>query len=321
MHSRLSPVVINVRSAGNLGNQMLQYMGALKLAEHIPNAVLSGVKMDDWGIDFPEIAQENPKVLRYFSDFTERLDFAGAAQHVRRGRYDRVQLELFFSHVANLPAVEDARRLFPLKADAEGYGTDRLVINVRGAEILRAVHREYTVIPASFYRDVISMSNLVPVFFGQVDGDGEYLANLKATFPGAEFVASRGAHHDFSVLAKSKNIVAAVSTFSWLAAWLSQADRIIMPLSGFCNPLQYPAVDLMPPGDSRFQYYLFPSNYAVPDSEILAAHDQIAGKWRPVTYEEVQAMRPPRRPPLSPDIGYRRARRRIGKILRRVGLR
>lgn len=94
---------------------------------------------------------------------------------------------------------------------------------------------------------------------------------------------------DFAALRNSKNIVVSVSTFSWLAAWLSNADRIFMPLTGFYNPAQYSRAHLIPSGDPRYVYYQFPINYAVKDEDIEAAHRSLIGQWRHVTEEQIRA--------------------------------
>lgn len=309
--------VIDVDFApGNLGNKMLQYLAALSLQERLPCFSLSNIQIGEWRIDIPRLPQRPRRRLRYVSKKSVALDFDDIVDRVSRRGVDRIELEIYSSHMANLPPVERARALFPPLPEVHGYGPDILLINVRASEILQAVHPEYTVLPATFYRNVVARSGLRPVFLGQLGEDSQYLRSLRAAFPDAEFVPSRGALHDFSVIAKSRHIVMAVSTFSWLAGWLSQAEHIVMPLSGFMNPLQYPHVDLMPRGDARFTYYLFPENRAVIDAQIEAAHRRIDGQWREVSYDDI-ATRRPAVPPARPQSLLDKARRRAGRLLHR----
>lgn len=302
---------------GNLGNKMLQYLAALSLRERLPGFELSNVRIGEWQIDLPPIPQQTwHHRLRYTSNRSAVLDVDAVAAHVARRGTDRVELNFYSSQVGNLPPVEAARAHFPLLTQAEGYGADVLLINVRAGEILQAVHPEYTVLPVSFYRQLVAESGLRPVFLGQLD-DSRYVRSLREAFPGAEFVASRGAVHDFSVIAKSRHIVMAVSTFSWLAGWLSRAERVVMPLSGFMNPLQYANVDLMPAGDPRFTYYLFPENRAVVDADIEIAHRALEGRWRQVGHAEVHANRP-RPAPIQPQTFADKLRWRVRDALRRV---
>lgn len=313
--------VIHVDYAvGNLGNKMLQYLTALKLADHLPGFELSGIEMKEWGIDIPPRPQRTSRRLRYSADTTVRLDFDDIARRVQERKIERVELNIYSSHIHNLIDVARARPLFALAPQAEGYGGDVLLINVRASEILNAVHSEYTVLPVAFYEDLIARTGLRPVFLGQIGGQSRYLDSLRAAFPHAEFVDSRGAVFDFSVIAKSKNVVMAVSTFSWLAGWLSEADRIIMPLSGFMNPLQYPLVDLLPPGDGRFEYWLFPENHAVLDADIEAAHLAMAGQWRPVSFSEIDRLRdiPPAAQPEAAPTLSQRIESKVRRLWKRV---
>jgi hypothetical protein len=280
--------VINLHHRGNLGNRMLQYMAAMKLVRRLGAGELSSVDLREWGITRPKINQLIKRKLLISSTVTVRLDFEEIQRVYEQGNINFIDFRIFASHVDNLLPVEDYRAEFALSPDVSGYGEDVLLVNVRGSEILEAIHPEYTVVPVDFYRDLVTETGLRPVFLGQVDGDSHYLRSLRAAFPNEEFVSSRGAIADFSAIAKSKNIVSAVSTFSWLAAWLSEADRVFMPLSGFCNPFQYPTANLIPENDPRFIFYLFPENRAVPDELIAAEHAKLAGQWKRVDYEDLR---------------------------------
>jgi hypothetical protein len=81
-----------------------------------------------------------------------------------------------------------------------------------------------------------------------------------------------------------------VSTFSWLAAWLSHASTIFMPLTGFYNPFQDRDVDLVPLDDSRYKFDLFPINYAVPFDKLSSSHDVLRGSWKRVTSQMLSLM-------------------------------
>ena len=313
------PVIHMDFAPGNLGNKVLQYFTALKLRDRIAGATLSNIAIPEWSIDIPDAGKPRGRTVRYESAVTSRIDFDDIARRVERDNVLRVELSVYSSHIDNLPEVAAARRLLPLKDDAAGYGADVLLINIRGAEILTAIHPDYTVIPVSFYESIIAETGLRPVFFGQVDGESRYLDQLREAFPHDEFVGSRGALHDFSVIAKSKNIVIAVSTFSWLAGWLSEADMVIMPMSGFYNPIQYPAVNLVPADDPRYRFYIFPINYAVIDADIVKAHAALKGSWRPIGSDELrQILAENVIPAASPMVMPGRLRRLFGKIVRRV---
>src|SRR6185437_3810679 len=127
------------------------------------------------------------------------------------------------------------------------------------------VHPDYTLIPVEFYTALVAETGLRPVFMGQI-GANSYIERLRRAFPDARFIPSRGPLRDFEIIRRSRNVIVSVSTFSWLAAWLSDADRIFLPMTGFYNPAQFPEIDLLPLHDPRYRFYLFPVNYAVPES-------------------------------------------------------
>ena len=273
---------------GNIGNKMMQYMAALKVAARVDGAVLSGINIPEWGIKIPVVEQDVRRTLRISSHVTKKLDLDGIAEKFASGEINRLELNLYSSCVGNFLPSEAYRNLFRL--DEKGYGADRLVINIRGEEVLNAIHPHYTVLPIEFYSHLIEQSELRPVFMGQVGGNSNYIRRLRDRFSSAEFVKTQGPLKDFATIRNSKNIVLSISTFSWLAAWLSDANRIYMPLSGFFNPLQYPDVDLIPDNDPRFLYDLFPRNLAVTDENIEDAHKALIGKWRRVSAGDVREL-------------------------------
>jgi hypothetical protein len=133
---------------------------------------------------------------------------------------------------------------------------DKIVISVRGCEILEKCHRDYIPIPVSFYKNLVKETGLSPLFYGQI-GDDFYSEALRKNFPNALFYASKDPFSDFEFLLGSRYIVPSVSTFSWLAAFLSRAEKVFLPVLGFINPLQRPDIDLLP-NDKRYSFYCFP---------------------------------------------------------------
>jgi hypothetical protein len=52
--------------------------------------------------------------------------------------------------------------------------------------------------------------------------------------------------------------------------------------------MQYPPVDLLPFGDSRYRFYQFPINYVGPLEQHAAAHRRLAPFWRYVPHETLR---------------------------------
>jgi hypothetical protein len=145
----------------------------------------------------------------------------------------------------------------------------------------------YPLTPVEFYVDIVRKTGLIPVFVGQTEPN-LYLDRLRAQFPSAVFLKTRGPAGDFELIRNAKNLVVGVSTFIWLAAWLSQAEQIFMAVSGLFNRMQYPVVDLLPLGDARYRFHLFPINYGVPLEHHAAAHRRIAPYWREVSHSALE---------------------------------
>ena len=295
---RSAPPTVHVEGFGNMANQMIRAMAAMAIQSQVPGCELSGVNLPEWGIGHPARPTTSGAIETYASKRAMKLDIDGIAERLRSGQIHRVQLSSFAQHIDNFLPVDVYRKVFVdrLQSD-ERFGRDDLVINLRGNEILQPVHPDYTLIPVAFYAEVIARTGLNPVFVGQI-GEDCYIERLRRAFPRARFIPSAGPMQDFALLRQAHHIVVAVSTFSWLAAWLSHAERIIVPLTGFYNPAQCPETDLLPRGDDRYEYYLFPVNYAVAVEAHEIAHRGLQGRWRRIAVDEIDAIRD--RMPLNP---------------------
>jgi hypothetical protein len=89
-------------------------------------------------------------------------------------------------------------------------------------------------------------------------------------------IPSAGPMKDFNVIRNAKKLCLAVSTFSWLAGWLSDAVEIHLPLIGFMHPKAFPpgfhglgGIDLTPRDDPRFCFHLLPKIHGAPEREYL----------------------------------------------------
>jgi hypothetical protein len=109
-------------------------------------------------------------------------------------------------------------------------------------------------------------------------------------FPDAEFLPARPRMQDFETIRSSANVALSVSTFCWMAAWLSDSAQVFMPLSGLFNPFQDTGADLVPIDDLRYRFYLFPINYAVPLAEHEEVHQGLRGLWRRVSPAMLRTM-------------------------------
>jgi hypothetical protein len=290
MHADFRPVV-HLFPVGDIGNQMIRAMVALRIAREVEECRLSNIALPQWGMSHPNIPASGGLSVRFDHPRIMELPIEQVVQNLRAGNLERIEIASYAQHMRNFLPVDAYRDLLPdLAEDAPAFGSDSIVINIRGAEILREAHPDYTLVPVEFYREIVSASRLDPVFMGQL-ADNPYVAELRRAFPRATFIPSRGPLHDFSLIRRAHNVVVAVSTFSWCAAFLSRAARVVLPVTGFYSPAQFPEIDLLPLEDPRYEFYLFPVNYAVPVEECARAHRAIERHWRRVTPADLAAIR------------------------------
>ena len=144
------------------------------------------------------------------------------------------------------------------------FGDDELVINVRAGEIVGGVPW-YPLVPVEFYRTLVAETRKTPVFLGQLD-DSAYVSDIRRAFPGARMIPSGGPMVDLARLRRAGHLCLAVSTFSWVAGFLSDAVTVHYPLLGFMHPRCFVpgahdlgGIDLLPADDPRFCFHLFPA--------------------------------------------------------------
>lgn len=283
--------VIALRHRGNVANKMIQYMGALAMSRRIDECSVVGVSIPEWGIEIPDDTQS-----QIFLDNIDLWTWDAFRPHVgeicrlaNRSESVRIMMADHLQRMEFLDPPQAYHSLFPYSSPERKIGEGDLLINIRTAEILQGI-AHYPLLPIDFYEDVVASTGLNPVFVGQL-GDSEYVRQLRSRFPKAVFYDSQGARADFDLIRSAKNIVVAVSTFSWLAAWLSQAQTIFLPLSGFYNPAHHREVDLLPIDDPRYRYFLFPLNYGIPEEQSLEYHRRISGRWKEISRNQVALLK------------------------------
>lgn len=261
---------------------MMRLMVGEKLRTFLPDLQLSAIDMPYWGIHYPLLpALERDRTCMIASE--QRFDFTQLRYYAEAGLFSRFEWHGYGQRLGNFPSKEFCRDLF--RCDDEiGMTTspDTIVCSVRGAEILHAIHPGYTVVPVDFYADIIETTRLTPIFMGQTD-DNSYTRRLRQRFPKADFIPHMGPIADFQTIRKAHHIVMSVSTFSWLAAWLSHAETIVMPVFGLFDQRMFPDHDLLPLAEPAYRFFQFPQQRAVPLAELEAAHASIKGQWTEVS--------------------------------------
>ncbi len=264
---------------GHYGNLMIKYLTGLRLRRLFPQIVLSNFTMEYWGIFAPPIEQsEGDNPVELTAD--QHVDASRIEYLVRNNLTGRINWTGYGQRMENLGPLEFARQTFGGN-DSLGrkFDKDFLVCPVRAGEILDARHWGYTLIPIDFYRDIAEKTGLKLAFVGQTEPN-VYTDELRRRFPDAVFLPSMGPLADFQTVRRSENILVSISTFAWLASWLSNARKIVLPVYGLFNPEQFPEINLLPLDDCRYEFYRFPVHAAVPVERVLDNHRQLLGQWR-----------------------------------------
>lgn len=280
MHTR--PTILHKDIPTHYANLMMQYMVARNLQRKIPYLQISNFLLPYWNINHPEIPEtESDKSCILWGE--QHVDFQRISYLAHSGIFSRFNWRGYGQRIEYFPSKDECRKFF-VRFDIEtrALGDDVLLCPVRGGEILDAIHPGYTVVPVDFYSDIIEETGLIPVFMGQLD-DNAYTRALRARFPKADFIPRQDALIDFQTIRSANHVVVPVSTFGWLASWLSHARTIILPVFGIFDPKLFPLHELLPLSEPAYRFYAFPPQAAVPLSDLIEAHAAIRGQWRRIT--------------------------------------
>lgn len=286
-------IEISSPAFGNIGNKMLQYMVCWKLHKIIPNSCISDICIEEFNIKSHPSNIKDPNKTIFFDDKND-LDFVSIAKYAEKFSDLKISMQGFFQKISLYPSLEECRNLFFSDIIVEDrFDDDELVINIRCGEIASGQVSWYPILPVAFYEHIISITGLRPVFVGQLDNK-IYMEKIINAFPDARYIPSKGALYDFQLVRSAKNIAISVSTFSWLAAWLSNAKNIFYPLAGFLNPALQKAyeqvelfTDFAATEDERFRFFQMPFFHNEEISSLIRHHDSFYGQIYEVLPETV----------------------------------
>lgn len=278
--------IIKIPGRCNFGNKIMQYLAACKIKDQISQSIISEISIPEINIDFSKI-KYSPTKYKYKieEDDFDILQIIDASN--RLGGTEFI-MEGFFQNIDYFPNKKESRKLLNIKEDLKSNFTEKdLVINIRCGDISSGVEW-YPMIPVSFYKKLIEITGLQPVFLGQLDNP-TYVKLLKAEFPDARYIPSAGVIEDFEKILGAQNICIAVSTYSWLAAWLSEAKQIFYPMAGFLHPalqncysMRIAPTKLVPYKDPRYRFFILPLFYGENINSFIETH-----KNHPIVTKEI----------------------------------
>lgn len=109
-------------------------------------------------------------------------------------------------------------------------GKNDIVLNFRGTDL------SWAQMPVNYYRWILDKEQFDKLWIVTEDPNHKTVLKLLNIYPSE--VLSNGPIKDLKFVMSAKKIIMTVSTFCWMAAWLSDADKIYFPLGS-----RYPLFD------------------------------------------------------------------------------
>ncbi len=266
--------VIRLPYHGRLGNNLFQYCFGRVLSEELQCGLLASpidgfahiksthmtlesnvyerkISIKQEKMQGKLLVKENNKVLHIC--FAELLNFLkiGNGKKLIEIEYGFFVYVPFYKNYFN-----QIRYQWLQLPDKYNLEENDLTIHIRSGDIWQentteGPHDSYCGLPFSFYQTIIEQRNWQKIYIVTEDPEDPMVCKLVYSY-GASIV-SRTAIEDFNFIKSSKNIVLAVSTFSWFAAFLSQARKIYYPLAGIFHQEIRPDLNLLV-NEERYHY-------------------------------------------------------------------
>jgi hypothetical protein len=199
------------------GNHMFQYAVSRilsKQTKYFLNAVKPGKFLELNTLENNDIVyQDNPLIY----DKSE-VDYDELSKH--RGL---LYMYGFFQSYQNIKNDKEyVRRIYFFEKDKTLYDDNLISVHIRLGEY----YRDDNHLPIEYYIDVIKDSKKIPVIYTN-EPNNPLIDEIQKLF-NCE-VISNSEWEDFVSIASYKNIIISQSSYSWWAAWLSDASTIYYP--------------------------------------------------------------------------------------------
>lgn len=227
-------VVVDLHSG--LGNQMFHMAFGLAVARKFNLALewtwrgdpLRRFSMDLFGFRKPQ--PWAPPIVYASSEQGDKntVDVVGRAIEIAHNPLCGIR-GIFENEACFLPVADEVRRLYALPAfDLSDSPGTPVAIQVRRTDFLKS--RTHDVCTAKYFRNAIDqMSQLVPdAFFHLVSDDPAWCATAFERIENKRIHGSTPTD-DLRVMVACKAHIISNSTFGWWGAWLSGADKVIVP--------------------------------------------------------------------------------------------
>jgi len=217
--------MIEINYLGRFGNQLFQYAIGRVISEKKNLSVISGNYGDPEEKEISIfksseqeqriIVQDNPLVIRGF-----KLDYDEIFEH--NGKY--ILYGYFQDYENILPYKDFIKSLYNFEKKKDLYSDEFIAVHIR----LTDYYTSGGSLDMDYYMDVIEQSQKIPVIYTD-DSNNPCIQIIKDTYNCK--VHNNSSWIDFVELSSYKHICISQSSFSWWAAWLSNAEKIYYPLS------------------------------------------------------------------------------------------
>jgi hypothetical protein len=247
------PAII-VNHKGRFANQVFQAMVAFEIASRVPNAQIYGIDIKEVNLTFPQ--HEDIESLNLISIVEHRFNLDFVSYLIKNNIFDGVKIDGYGMDLSHFVNLNSYKKNFKFSGNPSKIKDDELLISIRTGDILSGWHPKYFPLQFDFYEKIIQEVGLEPVFMGETQ-DSNYIRTLKNKFSHAKFLsASNSFMDDFETIRQAKNIVLSISSFAFLGAFFSNANKIHMPVAGLYDPrVKFFKANLLPVMDHRYEFY------------------------------------------------------------------
>ena len=256
--------MIEVKYAGRLGNNLFQYSLGRILAEEL------GFELKASPIPgFPETASRVDGHASEAPIETLHLHEIEFEKILRDRSSRKIVLDGFFQRYEYYRAhKEKIRRWLSPEAPFPKRHPKDIVLHVRKGDYLEC----RSIAPLSFYEEALSHSRWNQVFVCTDSPDDAFIRKFVKKFGAQVSDPGDGPMGDFRFMMSFNNIVQSASSFSWWAAFLSDAEKIFtpVPLTGYWSA-ETPDLDLRVNDEARYIFIRCKETYreSLPEAAFL----------------------------------------------------
>ena len=238
---------------GRTGNNLVLLANLFTAADKLPEAEVVHFGMQEIGLMEHARYQELYKWVMSQGDNHEVVT-ENQAEYINKFRGNIVTriMDTKFNWSEISPAREYLIQLLSQGLQFKNIPSSENVIHIRGGDLFaklslfgkNQIHSDYTALPLDYYSQIIKESGEKWTFMIEPKTPRWYTRLLKDRFPNQDYLIGSDVRKDFQNLLSSRQLTMSVSSFSWVAVFLGEQDKIYFPKAGFLNLEIRPDIDL-----------------------------------------------------------------------------